>query len=346
MALSNQDRLFFLVLALLTFSTIYLLSPILSPFLVGILLAYLANPLVNQLMRLQLSRTLSVIVVFLALAILLFISVIILLPFIEKQINLLIESIPSMIDWFQDIALPWLSTNLHIDPANFDIESVKSLAMKNWSKAGGITALLVQSAFQSGAKILSYLANLLLIPTVAFYFLCDWYMILHKGRDLLPKNVKPTVTKLIKECDEVLSQFLRGQLMVVLSFSIIYGTGLSLIGLKMGLLIGIISGLLCIVPYLGFIVGIVIASITAYMQFATFTSVALVLALFVGAQTLDNFYLTPRLVGNRIGLHPIAAIFAILSGSCLFGFVGALLALPTAAVIMIWARYWHHQLVT
>ncbi len=345
MTLTSQDRFFFLVLALLTISAIYLLSPVLNPFLTGILLAYLANPLVNQLIKLKLSRTVSVVIVFTLLFIALFFALVTLVPFIEKQLNMLIESVPSMIDWIQTTAMPWLTANLHLNPANLDVESVKALVIKNWAKAGGMTAWLLQSIFQSGAKALEYLANLLLIPVVTFYFMCDWYMILHNARDLLPKRIKPTVTMLVKECDDVLSQFLRGQLMVMLSLSIIYGIGLSLLGLQMGLLIGVIAGLLCIVPYLGFIVGAVIASITAYLQFGSLTSIALVLGVFIAGQTIDHFYLTPKLVGNRIGLHPIAVIFSILAGSCLFGFVGALLALPTAAVLMVWARYWHRHLI-
>ena len=342
----SQDRLFMLILVLLVFSAVHLLSPVLSPFVIGIFLAYLANTLVNQLTRLHLSRTLSVTIVFLVLCGAIVLGLLTLVPFIQKQVNMFIETLPRVMDWAQTTAMPWLSDNLNIDATALDVAAVKSLILNNWTKASGTTAIILQSIFQSGAKALAWLVDLFLIPVVAFYFMCDWYMIVHKARDLFPKRLKPTVIRLVTECDEVLSQFLRGQLLVMLSLGIIYALGLSLMGLQMGLLIGVIAGLLSIIPYLGFMVGIVVASITAFMQFGNATSVLLVCAVFIGGQTFDHFILTPKLVGNRIGLHPVAVIFAILAGSCLFGFVGALLALPAAAVLMVWARYWHHQLVS
>lgn len=339
----SQDKLFILAMAMLSCGFIYLLSPVLTPFLIGMMLAYLANPLVTRLMKLHLSRTLSVAVVFTLLITLIVLTFLMLVPFLEKQFNTLLSSVPSMINWTQTIALPWLSQNLNVDTSFLDMENVKTLIVNNWSKAGGVSAWILHSAFQSGAKALEWLGMLLLIPVVTFYFMCDWHLILSNARELLPARVKPTIVKLFNECDEVLSSFLRGQLSVMLVLGVLYGTGLTLMGLHMGFLIGIIAGLLCIIPYLGFIVGIIAASITALVQFGSFTAVLIVAAIFIGGQTVDHFWLTPKLVGNRIGLHPIAVIFAILTGSCLFGFVGALLALPAAAVLLVWARYWLHD---
>lgn len=336
----SQDKLFILTLALISCGFIYLLSPVLSPFLTGMLLAYLANPLVTRLMKLNLSRTVSVILVFTLLITFIVLTFFMLVPFLEKQFNLLLNSIPNMIVWTQTVALPWLSQNFNVDTTFMDMNYVKSLIVNNWSKAGGVSALILHSAFQSGAKALEWIGTLLLIPVVTFYFMCDWPLILNKARDILPARVKPTIVKLFRECDEVLSSFLRGQLLVMLALSVLYGVGLTVMGLHMGFLIGVIAGLLSIIPYLGFIVGIIVASITSLVQFGTFTAVLIVAAIFIGGQTIDHFWLTPKLVGNRIGLHPVAVIFAILTGTCLFGFVGALLALPTAAVLLVWARYW------
>lgn len=336
----SQDKLFILALALLSFAFIYLLSPVLTPFLTGMMLAYLANPLVTRLMKLNLSRTLSVALVFTLLIALVVLIFLMLIPFLEKQLDALLNSIPDMILWTQTVAFPWLAQNFNIDTSFMDIDSVKSLIANNWSKAGGISAWILHSVFQSGAKALEWIGTLLLIPVVTFYFMCDWHLILSEARDLLPARVKPTITKLFRECDEVLSAFLRGQLLVMLVLSLFYGVGLTLMRVHMGFLIGMISGLLCIIPYLGFIVGIIAASITALVQFGSITAVAGVAAVFILGQTIDHFWLTPKLVGHSIGLHPIAVIFAILTGSCLFGFVGALLALPAAAVLLVWARYW------
>lgn len=342
---TSQDRLFLLIMTLLTLAAVYLLSPVLSPFLTGILFAYLANPVVNLLMRTGLSRTLCVTIVFSILLALIVLTLITLVPFIERQIILLIDSIPAMITWLQMTALPWLSANMNVDTTALDADAIKKLIFNNFAKAGGITAWVLESMFQSGAKAVAWVLNLLLIPVVAFYFLCDWQMIIENTRDLLPARNRAVITKLMIECNNVVSEFLRGQFIVMLALGVIYAAGLTLAGLQMGLLIGIIAGLLSIIPYLGFIVGIIAASIAAFFQFGSLTSIGIVIVIFMAGQTIDHFYLTPKLVGNRIGLHPVAVIFAILAGSCLFGFTGALLALPSAAVLMVWARYWHKQLV-
>ncbi len=336
----SQDKLFILALALLSCGFIYLLSPVLTPFLIGMLLAYLANPLVSRLMKLKLSRTLSVSVVFTLLITLIVLAFLMLVPFLEKQLNALLNAIPAIITWSQTSVLPWLSQHFNVDTSSLDMDYVKSLIVSNWSKAGGISAWILHSAFQSGAKALELIGTLLLIPVVTFYFMCDWHLMLGKARDLLPARVKPTIVKLFTECDDVLSSFLRGQLSVMLVLGLFYAAGLTLMGLHMGFLIGIVAGLLSIIPYLGFIVGIITASITALAQFGSITAVLIVAAIFIGGQTIDHFWLTPKLVGNRIGLHPVAVIFAILTGTCLFGFVGALLALPTSAVLLVWVRYW------
>lgn len=341
--LNSQDRLFILLVVILVFCIVYFLGPILTPFLAGALLAYLANPLVTKLMRFKLSRNVSVAIVFISMFSLATVMLILLVPFIERQINILIAKVPDMITWLQTVALPWVSNIVPIDTEAMNIASLKSFLADNWSRAGGVTTTVLKSILHSGTRALEWLLNLLLIPVVTFYLLCDWPLILANLQDMLPRRMEPTVVKLVKECDEVLGAFIRGQLLVMLALGVIYSVGLSLLGLQFGLLIGVVAGLLSIVPYLGFIIGILSASIAAFMQFGTVGSVAMVVLVFLIGHIIDHVFLTPKLVGDRIGLHPVAVIFAILAGGCLFGFVGVLLALPVAAMMMVWGRYLHQR---
>jgi predicted PurR-regulated permease PerM len=181
------------------------------------------------------------------------------------------------------------------------------------------------------------------VPVVTFYLLLDWNKIIKNIDQLLPRSIEPTIAKLIKESDQVLSAFFRGQLLVMLGLSIIYGVGLSLTGLSIGLILGLILGLISIVPYLGLIVGVLIASIAALIQFGTFSSLLSIWLVFLIGQLCESLLLTPYLVGDRIGLHPVAVIFAVLAGGTLFGFFGVLLALPVAAVLMVWLRFLNNR---
>lgn len=316
----------------------YFFSPILTPFVAAGLLAYLANPLVNRLMKFHLPRLLSVLIVFLLLFSVLGFLIILLIPLIEKQIMTFVVQIPVIIAWLQDKFLPSIKEYLGVDEI-INIDLLKSSMTANWTKAGGMVGIVFGTVLRSGLTLIMWTANLVLIPVVTFYLLRDWGKLLKGVRNLLPRRIEPTAIKLAKECDEVLGAFFRGQFLVMLSLGVIYSIGLSLIGLPEGLLIGLVSGLLSVVPYLGFIVGILVASIAAFVQFGAVSSVAEVCLVYAIGQSMESMVLTPYLVGDRIGLHPVAVIFAVLAGGCLFGFFGVLLALPVASVIMVWVRY-------
>jgi predicted PurR-regulated permease PerM len=191
----------------------------------------------------------------------------------------------------------------------------------------------------SGAVVISWLMNLVLIPVVIFYLLGDWDQIVARVHDLLPRCWTPVVTVLAEESDEVLSAVFRGQFAVMAAFGAIYSIGLWLAGLDLGLLIGMFSGLIGFIPYAGAISGVVAASVAALAQFEDLWSLVPVLAVFGVGQMLEGIWLTPWLIGNRIGLHPVAAIFAVLAGGQWFGFLGVLLALPAASVIMVLVRH-------
>jgi predicted PurR-regulated permease PerM len=176
---------------------------------------------------------------------------------------------------------------------------------------------------------------------VTFYLLRDWDFLVERIRELIPRNVEPLVSELTKQCDQVLGAFMRGQLMVMLALGTIYAIGLGIIGIELALLLGMIAGLASIVPYLGFIIGILVSSVAAMMQFQDINILFYVAIVFTIGQLIEGFLLTPMLVGDKIGLHPVAVIFAIMAGGQLFGFAGVLLALPVAAVIMVLLRFAH-----
>ena len=194
----------------------------------------------------------------------------------------------------------------------------------------------------SGLALLAWVANLLLIPVVSFYLMRDWDLMVAKLRSLLPRGREGLVVQLFGECHEVLGAFLRGQLLVMLALGVMYATGLMMIGLELGLLIGVLAGLASIVPYLGVVVGLGAAMTAGLFQFGMDVYPLMgIAAVFIVGQMLEGMLLTPLLVGDRIGLHPVAVIFAIMAGGQLFGFTGILLALPVAAVVMVLVRHLH-----
>jgi predicted PurR-regulated permease PerM len=189
--------------------------------------------------------------------------------------------------------------------------------------------------------VVGWALNLVMIPVVAFYLLRDWDDLVERVHALIPRAVEPVVSRLARESDDVLGAFLRGQLSVMLVLGAFYGVGLWLVGVSVGPLIGMIAGLISFVPYLGAITGVVMGVIAALVQYQDWTHVLLVLGVFAVGQTLEGYVLVPKLVGDKIGLHPVAVIFAVLAGGELFGFLGVLLALPVASVVMVVLRYLH-----
>lgn len=333
-----------LALGLLVVSgiTLYLLRPILTPFIAGALLAYLANPPTRRLVQAGLGRTAAVIIVFTILTGLFVIGVMLLIPMIGRQIDLLQSQLPGMLIWLQNEFLPWLQRVTGLELGDLDLDAVRSAIREHWQSTGNLAADILSQATRSGFALVGAIAMLTLVPIVAFYLLRDWDRVLQAAVNVLPPRWRKTTRQLGQECDEVVGAFLRGQLLVMISLGVIYGLGLRLIGLDLGILIGMLSGLAAIVPYLGFIVGITAASVAAIFQFSDWLiPLILVWGVFALGQTLESVALTPLLVGDRIGLHPVAVIFAVLAGGQLFGFVGVLIALPVAAVIMVLLRHAH-----
>ena len=318
---------------------LWLLAPVLMPFAVAGMFAYLGDPLADRLERLGMGRTVAVSVVFFVLLLVTVGALLLLIPLISRQVENLVQSLPHYVDWIRTTALPWLQTKLRLDPSAFDTDRLIAEIKDHLGSLGGAVSTVLGKVTRSGLGVIAWMTNLVLIPVVAFYLLRDWDRLVAWVDDMLPRSIEPTIAHLARESDLVLGAFVRGQLLVMLALGIFYGAGLSLLGLSVGPLIGMVAGLLSFVPYLGFIVGFGSALIAVLVQYGDWTHVSLVVVVFVIGQLLEGYVLVPRLVGEKIGLHPVAVIFAVLAGGYLFGFLGILLALPAASVILVVLRY-------
>lgn len=323
---------------------VWLLGPVLTPFVIAALLAWLGEPLVARLQRGGRSRTTGVVLVFSLMTSVLVLAVVLLVPLIERQVTQLVDWLPRLGAWITGTAVPWAERRFNLELAGYvDPTQIIELLKGHWQAAGGVAATIFGGVSKSGIAIMGWIANLALIPVVAFYFMRDGRSMLGSVRELLPRPIEPVVVRLAHESDMVLGGFIRGQLSVMIALGIIYATGLTLVGVDLGILIGIVAGLVSFVPYLGAVVGVGAAVIATLVQHGDWTHLLLVLAVFTVGQTIESFLLTPWLVGDKIGLHPVAVIFAIMAGGQLFGFLGVLLALPVAAVLVVVLRYVHER---
>ena len=339
--ISSSNKWFIFAGIVVSGVLVYLLAPVITPFLMGALLAYLGDPLVDRLEAKKLSRTSSVVIVFVIILLVVVAIPLVLLPLIEQQISALVTNFPKYIDWIQQNVIPVISQALNVDPDLLNTATLKQSIASHWRDVGGIAGNVMSGITKSGFVLLAWLANLVLVPVVTFYLLRDWDVLVERIHQLIPRKQEPTVAKLAKQSDEVLGQFLRGQLMVMVALGTVYSVGLWIVGLDLALLVGMIAGLVSFVPYLGFIVGIILAGIAAIMQFGDMIYLLYVAIVFGVGQALEGMLLTPLLVGDKIGLHPVAVIFAVMAGGQLFGFVGILLALPVAAVVVVILRHMH-----
>jgi predicted PurR-regulated permease PerM len=318
---------------------LYFLGPVLMPFVVSGGLAYVADPLVDRLqLRLRLSRTIAVTLVFVVLTAIFLPILILLLPVLVDQVREFISRVPDYLDWLQHTGLPALGVNLPPE-LQLDSENLKRMVSENLPQAGGVARDVLGTLSRGSGAFLAFVASVLLIPVVTFYLLRDWDRLVAWIDDAIPLRYRDTSRALARESDFVLSGFLRGQLLVMISLGTLYSVGLWLVGVKLALLIGIGAGLVSFVPYLGFIAGLLAAGIAVVAQTGELAPLLWVFVVFGIGQVIESMLLTPWLVGDRIGLHPVAVIFAVMAGGQLFGFIGVLLALPVAAVLAVLLRH-------
>lgn len=337
-------RLQWVVIAFAAGWLVWLLSPVLTPFVLAALLGWLGDPLVDRLQRAGRSRNVAVTLVFALMSAIVILSLLLLLPLLQRQIVTLVESLPHYRDWFIATALPWVETRTGFELTRWlDPARLIELARTHWEEAGGVAKTMLGYLSRSGFALVGWMVNIVLLPVLTFFFLRDWDLLVERVAALVPRDHQAIVSQLARESSQMLGGFLRGQLLVMLILGVLYAIGLRLIGLDLGILIGLIGGLLTFVPYLGPATVIVLGGIAALVQFGDWQHLAGLLVVFSVGQVIESYILTPKLVGNRIGLHPMAVIFAVLAGGQLFGFFGMLLALPVAAIANVLLRYAHQR---
>lgn len=338
MSIQRQAIIWALLIAVFAI-LLWLLKGILLPFVAGMAIAYFLDPLADKLEKYGLSRlaaTALITVFFLVIAVVL---MIVLVPVLYNQLIALVEIMPRLLqrgqEWLITVGDGRLGRLLGVQGA--DVEQAISASL------GGSLDWLVtflSSVGTQGLQIVALISLIVVTPVVAFYLLLDWDRMVEKIDGLLPRDHQETIRRLAREINEVLSGFIRGQVIVCVVLGLIYAVGLTLVGLRFGLIVGIMAGVISFIPYLGTILGFVVSAALALFQFAPdYISVGLVIGVFVIGQLIESNYLSPKLVGDRVKLHPVWVMFAIFAFTALFGFVGALLALPIAAALGVIARF-------
>jgi predicted PurR-regulated permease PerM len=310
---------------------------VLAPFLIAAVLAYALQPAVEALVRHRAPRSMAVSLVVLLAALAALALALLVVPVLARELPALREQIPLGADRLNRVLGVWLA-QFGMD-IKLDVAGIKAMVMKaldgnleDWA------ARLLNSARLGGSIVLTVLGNAVLVPMVLFYLLLDWPAMMTRLRHLVPPRFGVPVAGFLDECDSVLGQYLRGQLMVMLTLALYYTGALALAGFELALPVGVFTGLAVFIPYLGFGLGLVLALLTALLQFDGWYGLLAVIAIYGTGQVLESFVLTPRLVGERIGLNPLAVIFALLAFGHLLGFVGVLAALPLSAVALVAGR--------
>ncbi len=338
---ATQKRSFsWIAISLVIFLILWLMGPVLTPFVVAGVLAYMLTPLVNRLDHFgkgRLPRVIAVIVVEVVFILAMLSLILLIVPIMAKEVPLMREQLPLLAAKFNDWLTP-LAAQLGVK-VSLDVTSIKGFVLKylnaNFEDAFGS---ILSSLKLGGSVALTLIGNLVLIPVALFYLLMDWERFVARATALVPLRLRSGFDSFTSEADTVLGQYLRGQLLVMLAMAVFYSVGMALFGLDLALPIGIFTGLAMFVPYLGFGVGLILAILAGLLQFASIKALVMVAVVFGVGQLLESLILTPRLVGERIGLHPLAVIFALLAFGQVFGLVGVLVALPVSAVLLVAIR--------
>lgn len=344
----QKQTAFWLGLWLAFVVLLYALGPVLTPFIAAAILAYALNGGVDYLARQRVGRVPLPRALAVVLVMLLFLSavtalVLIVIPVLQTEIPLLLAHIPDFLVRLDEVLSPRLAAfGIKI---KLDGTGIRGLLSQQFAGGGGdeIWTTVLSSARVGGTRVLGWLATLILIPVVLFYLLLDWHKLLERITGAVPRRWVVQTVGMAQEVNILLAQYLRGQLLVMLVLAAYYSIGLTIAGFDVALPVGILTGLLVFIPYLGFGLGLMLALIAAVLQFSDWSGLIAVAIIYGAGQVIEGFVLTPRLVGERIGLNPLAVIFALLAFGQLFGFVGVLLALPASAVLMVAFRHLRHH---
>jgi predicted PurR-regulated permease PerM len=335
----ERQVLFWLAAALLLVLGVMLLKDVLLPFVAGLVIAYALNPIAERLAALGLPRIAASGVVVAVLVLLIVVALVFLVPLLLSQVQQLALAIPGEAQRLRGVLEAWAQERLGAQFPAFrsGLDRAAAELSSNWA---GLATLAARSVWAQGLALINFASLLLITPLVVFYFLVDWHPMLRKADAWLPRDYEPTVRRLATDIDQAIAAFIRGQGLVCLILGLYYAAGLTTIGLEYGLLIGLATGLFSFVPFVGWAVGFILAMSLGIVQFwPDSLSLFLIAAVFLGGQALDAAVLSPRIVGPRIGLHPVSLIFALAVFSYLFGFVGLLVAVPVAAATAVIVRF-------
>lgn len=333
----RQTLLWAAVAALLVWA-LTVLGPVLTPFVAAAVLSYALEPGVRWLRAHHVPRVLAVLLVMLLALVAIVAVVLILLPIVQNEVAQVRQRFPLLVEMLNEHLLPWINRTFDLN-VRLDAEAVRKWLAQHLADSGQDLAAMLFNYVRSGWSAATQVLGLVfLVPVVMFFLLLDWPSLTARVAELVPPRWRAGTGGLLGEIDSLLGQYLRGQLLVVIALSIYYSIGLLLAGYDLWLPIGVLTGLLVVIPYLGFATGMVFALISGVLQLGPLHGLVAVGIVYGFGQWLESFVLTPRLVGERIGLHPIAVILALLAFGTLFGFIGVLVALPLSAVVAVGLR--------
>ena len=334
---NNSNFSLWMLCFLLFCGLFYMLRSVLLPFVLGIVLGYLFDPLACKLQKLKISRTFATILVFIIVILIAVPFVTIIVGVIDNQLSIFVEAAPTYIASFMQKTEPLLRSLQQYFPS-LEADNLKAMFSQNISQTFQFGGRLLQGLMKNSMAVVNLISLLLITPVVAFYMLRDWDMFVKKVDNLLPRKSQKGIRNIFLKIDKALSGFIRGQLSVCVILGTYYAVSLKLIGLELGLLVGFIAGLISFIPYVGSITGFVLSIILALSQFSGYAKVFEVIVIFGLGQFVEGNFLTPKLVGDNIGLHPVWVMFALLAGGVLLGFLGLMIAVPVAAIIAILLR--------
>jgi predicted PurR-regulated permease PerM len=329
---------FWLIAFVLFVAILWLLKPVLLPFVTGGAVAYFLAPVVDRLERRKVPRWLGALCVLLGFIVAMALVVVLILPLLERQIGAFINAVPGYVERIRAHYIPWLQDWLaSFDPG--DVDKLRDAASQSAGEAASWAVKLLRQIVSGGIAVIDVVALMIVTPVVAFYALRDWPSLTTVIDSLLPRQHYDIIRGQLAEIDSTLSGFIRGQALVCLALGTVYTVGLSIVGLHYGAAIGVTAGLLSFIPYVGTIFGWGASLLLAFAQFDDWGHIGGVIGVFVLGHILEAYILTPRLVGHRVGLHPVWIMFALIAGAKLMGFTGVLIAVPTAAVIGVLTRF-------
>ncbi|MEE3000021.1 MAG: AI-2E family transporter [Pseudomonadota bacterium] len=336
----TKRRLYWIWIAvpIITILLIYFVSSILMPFVVGIAVAYFLDPIVDKLEELGISRTAATVFIIISFFAVVVLILLLLFPLLQSQFIGFLDKVPLLLGSLEE----WVAPFKEAFVSRLASENLKELSGVSNPYSGPIVQWfgnIIKGILHGGLAIFNGVSLVLVTPVVIFYLLRDWDLIVKKVDNWLPRDFAPSIRVIVKDIDLTIAGFVRGQGTVCLFLAAFYGFFLTIIGLDFGLILGVSTGLISFVPYFGMLIGMAVTMAIAIFQYGEFIPVVLVIAIFGVGQVIESMFLTPKLVGEKVGLHAVWVIFALMVGGAEFGFTGLLLAVPVAATIGVLVRF-------